>query len=73
MRNMASVFRSECEAAHMMPPAPKLAMKDVLVAADELQPAEPLTREKMRWQSWPQEALNPCTSPVLSGPMQSKC
>ncbi len=41
------------------PAPPRPAMKQVLVAAEELQPAQPLTNEKMRWQPWPEEALNP--------------
>jgi pilus assembly protein CpaB len=33
--------------------------QDVLVAAADLLPAQTLTKENLRWQSWPQSALNP--------------
>jgi pilus assembly protein CpaB len=33
-------------------------MQDVLVAAGDLQPAQTLTKENLRWQPWPQDALN---------------
>jgi len=33
-------------------------MQDVLVASGDLQPAQTLTKENLRWQPWPQEALN---------------
>ena len=35
------------------------ATQDVLVAASDLLPAQTLTKESLRWQSWPQSALNP--------------
>jgi len=35
------------------------ATQDVLVAAADLLPAQTLTKENLRWQSWPQIALNP--------------
>jgi len=35
------------------------ATQDVLVAAADLLPAQTLTKENLRWQSWPQSALNP--------------
>jgi pilus assembly protein CpaB len=34
------------------------AMQDVLVAAGDLRPAQTLTKENLRWQPWPQDALN---------------
>lgn len=37
-------------------PAPT---QDVLVAAGDLQPAHTLTKENLRWQPWPQNALSP--------------
>jgi pilus assembly protein CpaB len=37
---------------------PGVAMQDVLVAAADLQPAQTLTKENLRWQPWPQDALN---------------
>lgn len=38
---------------------PGPATQDVLVAAGDLQPAQTLTKENLRWQPWPQDALNP--------------
>jgi pilus assembly protein CpaB len=35
------------------------ATQDVLVAAGDLLPAQTLTKENLRWQPWPQSALNP--------------
>jgi pilus assembly protein CpaB len=35
------------------------ATQDVLVAAADLLPAQTLTKENLRWQPWPQSALNP--------------
>jgi pilus assembly protein CpaB len=35
------------------------ATQDVLVAASDLLPAQTLTKESLRWQPWPQNALNP--------------
>jgi pilus assembly protein CpaB len=35
------------------------ATQDVLVAAADLLPAQTLTKENLRWQPWPQGALNP--------------
>lgn len=37
------------------PPAPT---QDVLVASADLGPGQTLTRDNMRWQSWPEEVLN---------------
>lgn len=37
------------------PPAP---VQDVLVAVADLGPGQPLAKEDMRWQSWPESALN---------------
>lgn len=41
------------------PPAPTLPMQDVLVASGDLRPAQPLSNENMRWQPWPENAVNP--------------
>jgi pilus assembly protein CpaB len=35
------------------------ATQDVLVAAGDLLPAQTLTKENLRWQPWPESALNP--------------
>jgi pilus assembly protein CpaB len=40
-------------------PAPKLPMQDVLVASIELRQAQPLSKESMHWQSWPEHAIDP--------------
>jgi len=37
---------------------PGPATQDVLVAAGDLQPAQTLTKENLRWQPWPQNAVN---------------
>jgi len=37
---------------------PGPAMQDVLVAAGDLPPAQTLTKENLRWQPWPQNAMN---------------
>lgn len=39
-------------------PAPPVPMRDVLVAATDLGPGQTLATENMRWQSWPESALN---------------
>jgi pilus assembly protein CpaB len=41
------------------PAVPTVPMQDVLVAALDLRPAQPLSSENMRWQPWPENALNP--------------
>jgi pilus assembly protein CpaB len=38
--------------------APSVPMQDVLVAVSDLGPGQPLVAEDMRWQSWPESALN---------------
>jgi len=48
--------RPEPVAKVVVQPGP--AMQDVLVASGDLQPAQTLTKENLRWQPWPQEALN---------------
>jgi pilus assembly protein CpaB len=37
---------------------PGPATQDVLVAAGDLQPAQTITKENLRWQPWPENALN---------------
>ena len=37
---------------------PSAPMQDVLVAVGDLGPGQPLAKEDMRWQSWPESALN---------------
>lgn len=40
-------------------PAPKVELEEVLVAAANLPPGHALVDADVRWQSWPEEALNP--------------
>jgi pilus assembly protein CpaB len=39
--------------------APAPPTQDVLIASSELRPAQPLSKENMRWQRWPEDAVNP--------------
>ena len=39
--------------------APKIKTQEVLVAAVDLVQGEPLAGEQVRWQAWPEEAVNP--------------
>jgi pilus assembly protein CpaB len=48
--------RSEPVTKVVVQPGPPV--QDVLVAAGDLQPAQTLTKENLRWQPWPQDALN---------------
>jgi pilus assembly protein CpaB len=41
------------------PVAPAPPMPDVLVASSELRSGQPLGKENMRWQPWPENAVNP--------------
>jgi pilus assembly protein CpaB len=49
--------RPEPETKVVVQPGP--ATQDVLVAAGDLQPAQTLTKENLRWQAWPENLLNP--------------
>lgn len=40
-------------------PAPRMAMNEVLVAANALTPGSPLTPASVRWQDWPQSSVDP--------------
>ena len=44
--------------ATIAPVSPTVPLQDVLVAAADLGPGQTLTMEDMRWQSWPESALN---------------
>src|SRR5215472_7186045 len=48
--------RPEPTAKVVVQPGP--AMQEVLVAAGDLQPTQTLTKENLRWQTWPQDAVN---------------
>jgi pilus assembly protein CpaB len=45
--------------AEQKPLAPMPPMRDVLVASSDLRSAEALSKENMRWQPWPENAINP--------------
>ena len=56
---LALAMRAEPEIATVLQTAPPAPMQDVLVAAADLGQGQALTKENMRWQSWPESALNP--------------
>src|SRR5215203_258416 len=41
------------------PGAPTIQVPEVLVASGDLRPAQALSKDSMRWQPWPQDALSP--------------
>jgi pilus assembly protein CpaB len=56
---LALVMRSEPAVATIVPTLPPPPTQDVLVAAADLGKGQTLTRENMRWQSWPASAVSP--------------
>src|ERR1700730_13586 len=56
---VAISLRGESTVATIVEPATPIPVQDVLVASADLEPGQPLTKEDMRWQSWPESALNP--------------
>jgi pilus assembly protein CpaB len=56
---MALALRSEPAAATAVAPAAPAPVQDVLVATADLGVTKRLTKENMRWQPWPESALNP--------------
>jgi pilus assembly protein CpaB len=56
---MALAMRGEPAAATAVAPAAPAAVQDVLVAAADLGVTKRLAKDNMRWQSWPESALNP--------------
>jgi pilus assembly protein CpaB len=56
---LALVMRGEPAVATVVPTLPPPQTQDVLVAAADLGKGQTLTRENMRWQSWPASAVNP--------------
>jgi pilus assembly protein CpaB len=56
---MALAMRGEPAAATAVAPAAPPALQDVLVAAADLGVNKRLAKDNMRWQSWPESALNP--------------
>ena len=56
---MALAMRGDAIATTIVAPARQAPTQDVLVASADLEPGHPLTKEDMRWQSWPESALNP--------------
>src|ERR1700686_1366575 len=56
---MALAMRGEHNVVTAAAPATPAPVQDVLVAAADLGLGETLTKENMRWQSWPESALTP--------------
>lgn len=56
---MALSLRGESTVATVVEPATPVPVQDVLVAAADLGLGQALTKDDMRWQSWPESALNP--------------
>jgi pilus assembly protein CpaB len=56
---MALALRGEPAVATIAKPATPVPVQDVLVASADLGLGQALTKENMRWQSWPESALNP--------------
>ena len=56
---LALAVRGESTATAVAQPALPAPMQDVLVAAADVGQGQPLTKDNMRWQSWPESALNP--------------
>ena len=55
---LAFVMRSEPAVATIAQAAPAAPTKDVLVASVDLGRGQVLTKETLRWQSWPESAVN---------------
>jgi pilus assembly protein CpaB len=53
---MALAFKGNPSIVHTSTPAP---MQDVLVATADVAQGEALTEKNMKWQAWPESALNP--------------
>jgi len=45
--------------AQALPPPPRIAMSDVLVAATDMAPGTELSPSAVRWQQWPKSSLDP--------------
>ena len=56
---IAFTMRGETPAPVTVQEAPPPATQDVLVATADLAPGQVLTKESMRWQSWPESAVLP--------------
>ena len=56
---LALAMRGGPAVATIVQTAPPAPTQDVLVASADLGQGQALTRETMRWQSWPESALNP--------------
>src|SRR6202795_2276980 len=56
---MALALRGEHNVVTAAAPATPAPVQDVLVAAADLGLGQTLTKENMRWQSWPESALTP--------------
>lgn len=56
---LALTTRPEPTASAVVQPAPQVPMREVLVASADLGLGQKLTKESMRWQSWPESTVNP--------------
>lgn len=56
---LAFAMQGSSTATTIVQPAPQTPMQDVLVASAALGPGQALTKDLLRWQSWPESALNP--------------
>ena len=56
---LALALRGDPPVATIVQTAPAAPTQDVLVASADLGQGQTLTRENLRWQSWPESALNP--------------
>ena len=56
---LAVAMRGNSTVATVVQPARQAPMQDVLVASADLGQGQALTKDNMRWQSWPESALNP--------------
>lgn len=55
---LAFAMRGNPRVTTIVQPARQAAMQDVLVASADLGQGQALTKDNMRWQSWPESALN---------------
>jgi pilus assembly protein CpaB len=55
----ALAFRGQPPVVAIVEPPPPPPVQDVLVASSDLGLGQTLTKDNMRWQSWPDSALNP--------------
>jgi pilus assembly protein CpaB len=56
---MALAMRGDVISTTIVQPAREAPTRDVLVASADLRQGQALTKDNMRWQSWPESAINP--------------